>query len=123
MLRRGVLQSRLLYKAHCKHIQVLSLKESHSTKLVLTPFPRQTFITTAQMATELDASKLERPNWAKGYDTPYFVIHEKTEVGELLSIVDQKQGISTRRSNECKIPDNYIASQPKTPQNDFCCWF
>ena len=67
------------------------------------------------MATELDASKLERPNWAKGYDTPYFVIHEKTEVGELMVIVDQKQGISGRRSNESKIPDNYIASQPKTP--------
>lgn len=36
----------------------------------------------SSMATTLDASKLTRPDWAKGYDTPYFVVHEKTEVSQ-----------------------------------------
>lgn len=38
----------------------------------------------------LDPSKLTRPNWAKSYDTPYFVVHETTDDYELREYEETK---------------------------------
>jgi len=56
--------------------------------------------TSNKMSAELDASKLERPQWAAGYDTPYFVVHEKTENYELREYEETKWALTDIQKTE-----------------------